>query len=415
VLFCETGSSRLNSLWLCGLLLLTRLIRRGLVRIHHRTSGRSRHVAGRVRSLPKLGTCVVSAGLAVVFAFGAGPAGPATAKQRLKIVIENRNFALLAVDHRGVAYGKSRRPSPTIDYRLYRSRDKGRTWRPISAFPRLFLDSITVLSNDTLIAHAVTTSRITKLYRSADHGRRWKQVFQFPRGYGTLTPHSVTDDGRYVYVGSYNRFNDGGGNHTNWVWRSSNDGRTWSVVRETNNHRHIHFVQTNPYTRDVYVGYGDSDEAAAIERSNDRGETWQVVCQGHPCRAVDIDFDPAGFAIWGDDQPKGFIRRLDLRDLALTQLTPIPGASYATFRLSRSIWLVGVAREPIPGADRAVHLFASDDGGHSFSDVFKRPPLQPKAYVQCRVQYVFPNGDFPIQINTYGTIVARFVSAAKAK
>jgi len=62
------------------------------------------------------------------------------------------------------------------------------------------------------------------------------------------------------------------------------------------------------------------------------------------------------------------------------------------------------------GADPNVHLFASNDGGHSFSEVFTRPSRQPAAYVLLLVQFKFPNGDFPIQINTYGTIVARIVS-----
>jgi photosystem II stability/assembly factor-like uncharacterized protein len=357
----------------------------------------------------RLRIALVSAGTVLAVASAAPPAGPSTAQVRIRIVLENKNFALLAIDHRGVAYGKSQR-----DYRLYRSRNHGRTWTPIYTFPirRAFIDSISVLTNDTLIAHVQNTAHITMLYRSADHGRRWRRVFRFPRGYGTLTPHSVTDDGRYVYVGSYNRFREvGAGNHTNWVWRSANDGRTWSVIRRTTTHRHIHFVQVNPYSKDIYVGYGDSDEAAAIERSSDRGRTWQVVCQGHPCRVVDIAFDPSGFAIFGTDQPDGFIYHLNLRDRTLTQVTPIAGASWSAFRLSRSNWLVGIAHEPIPGADPNVQLFASKDGGGSFSQVFTRPSLQPNAYVYCRVQFRFPNGDFPIQINTYGTIIARLVSS----
>jgi hypothetical protein len=357
----------------------------------------------------KLRIAVVGAGTVVAAALVAPSAGPTATELRLKIVLENKNFALLAVDHRGVAYGKSQK-----DYRLYRSRNRGRTWTPIYTFPipRAFVDSISVLSDDTMLASVQNTAHITMLYRSGNHGRSWKRVFRFPPGYGTLTAHSVTDDGRYVYVGSYNRFQEvGTGNHTNWVWRSANDGRTWSVVRTTTTHRHIHFVQVNPYTRDIYVGYGDRDEAAAIERSSDHGRTWKVVCQGHPCRAVDIAFDPSGFAIFGTDQPTGFIYRLDLRDLSLTEVTPITGASWGVFRLSRSKWVVGIAHEPIPDADPNVRLLASNDGGRSFSQVFTRPALEPSVYVYCRVQVAFRNGDFPIQINTYGTIIARLGSS----
>jgi hypothetical protein len=323
---------------------------------------------------------------------------------RLKIVVQNRKFSLLGVDHRGMAYGTSL----SDDRRLYRSRNEGRTWIPIYRFPaRVYL--LSVLRDNTLIAHVVpTTTHITSLFRSGDHGRTWKKVFQFAPGYGTLTSHSITDDGHYAYVASYNRLG-GGINRTTWVWRSADDGRNWSVIHQTTEHAHAHFVQADPYTGDVYVGYGDSDAVAALERSADQGRTWQAVCQGHACRGVDIAFDPSGFAVWGEDQLKPSIMRFDLRNHTLTQETALPGASYSTFRLSRLIWLVGVAHEPAPGADPNVHLFASNDGGQSFAEVFRRPALQQTAYVLLRVQFAFPNHDFPIQINTYGTIVARLV------
>lgn len=332
--------------------------------------------------------------------------GPSVAAvpPRLKIVVQNRMFSLLAVDHRGMAYGRPL--SFGDDRRLYRSRNEGRTWAPIHRFPSR-VDLVSVLRDNTLIAHVVTT-HLTSLFRSGNHGRTWKKVFQFSPGYGTLTSHSITDDGHYAYVASYNRL--AGGNHPTWVWRSADDGRNWSIIHETSGHAHAHFIQADPYTGDIYVGYGDSDDVSAIERSADQGETWQVVCQGHPCRAVDIAFDPSGFAVWGQDQRKPFIVRFDLRDHTLTQQAPLQGASYSTFRLSRLIWLVGVAHEPVPGADPNVHLFASDDGGQSFVEVFRREALQQSAYVVLKVQFAFPNHDFPIQVNTYGTIVARLVS-----
>jgi hypothetical protein len=329
----------------------------------------------------------------------------AAAPPRLKIVVQNRKFSLLAVDHRGMAYGRPQ--SFGVDRWLYRSRNEGRTWTLIHRFPSR-VDLVSVLRDNTLIAHIVTTN-LTSLFRSANYGRTWKKVFQFPPGYGTLTSHSITDDGHYAYVASYNRLTSGI-NHTTWVWRSADDGRHWSVIHETDGHAHAHFVQADPYTGDIYVGYGDSDEVSSLERSADQGRTWQVVCQGHPCRAVDIAFDPSGFAVWGQDQRKPFIVRFDLKSHTLSQETQLQGASYSAFRLSRLIWLVGVSHEPLPGADPNVYLFASNDGGQSFVQVLRRSALQQSEYILLKVQFAFPNHDFPIQINTYGTIVARVVS-----
>ena len=121
-------------------------------------------------------------------------------------------------------------------------------------------------------------------------------------------------------------------------------------------------------------------------------------------------FDPSGFAIWGEDQRKSFIERFDLRDHTLTKENALEGASYSAFRLSRLIWLVGVAHEPGAGSDPNVHLYASNDGAQSFVEVFSRPALKQSSYVLANVQFAFPNHDFPIQINPYGTIVARLVS-----
>jgi Bacterial Ig domain len=80
--------------------------------------------------------------------------------------------------------------------------------------------------------------------------------------------------------------------------------------------------------------------------------------------------------------------------------------------------LVGETHEPQgtifqPG-DSNLHLFASDDGGHTFTDVFQRPYRTTTGYERLAVQFSYPNGDFPIQISGYGTIVAHIAGVAAA-
>lgn len=335
-------------------------------------------------------------------------AGTAEASLRLEIVHENPAFELKAVDHAGVAYGLSRASGDSArGYRLYRSADEGRNWTRLFDFPStMTLKTISVLSNDTLIA-----ALGGRLYRSANGGVSWTRVFTMPTGYRTLSPHSVTDNGRAVFVGSYTASS---GTRTNWVWRSTDDGRTWQVIRKTTTHRHVHFVQANPYTGDIYVGYGDTAAQSEIERSKDDGQTWQSVCKGDVCRVVSMAFDPAGYAIFGMDQPSkpAYIMRLDLESRALTRIARLPGASYSAMRLRDGVWLIGEAHEPgsTDTTDTDVHLFGSDDGGATFADVFHRPYLDPKAYVRMDVYFAFPNGDFSIEIGGYGTVVARAVS-----
>ena len=197
-------------------------------------------------------------------AVAAPPAPAASSAPMLTIVFQNPSYRTLAVDRNGIAYGKSTSGSdPTQNYRLYRSSDEGRSWTTLFDFPAgSNVWYLSVLGDNTLIAHVDFGP--TYLYRSADGGGSWTRVFQLPDLYRTLTPHSLTDDGRYVYLASYNTLD--AGNHTNYVWRSADDGQTWTLVLQTTNHRHAHFAEVNPYTGDLYVGYGDDGAQSAIER-----------------------------------------------------------------------------------------------------------------------------------------------------
>jgi hypothetical protein len=325
------------------------------------------------------------------------------------IVLTNDAYSTLAVDHRGIAYGTARSGSTSL-YRLYASADEGQTWSPIADFPSCSrLTDISVLTDDTLLAHVNNCSNVT-IYRSVDHGVTWSPAFTFPQpvAYRTLTPHSITDDGQSVYIGSYNTLDDT--QHENFVWRSDDDGQTWQVVSDTTTHRHIHFVQADPTTHWVYVGYGDAG-VAEIDVTRDRGATWSPLCVGDACLAVDMAFDPSGFAIFGQDVPYGSdsIQRVDLTTGFVSTIMRLPGISYSTLRLRDGVWLVGTTfgagTAYVPG-DLDVHLFASIDGGHTFTDVYDTPYLDTNSYA-LKVQFSYPSGDFPIQTSGGGTVVAR--------
>ena len=352
--------------------------------------------------------------IGMLLALGMTPvaAEAATSTSKVQIVLENPDFSTLAVDRQGRSYGVNTNASAAGGkYRLYRSGDEGRTWAPTHDFPastRIY--GLSVLSSGTLLLHLVDTDFY--LYRSSDAGQTWTQVLHFPLLYETLTAHSVTDDGAYAYAGSYNVLDSSV--HDNWIWRSADDGRTWQIIRTTNTHRHIHAVQVDPSSGALYALYGDSGAQVAIERSNDHGASWQTVCSGTPCVAVDISFDGAGHAIFGQDAPRGGaqIQRLDLADGKTTSVLAIPGASYSALNLNGT-FLVGTSREPngsYPANDPNVHLYGSADGGATFSEYFTIPWQNPNSYVNLLVQHAFPNGDFVIQVDGYGTIVARLAA-----
>ena len=336
----------------------------------------------------------------------------------LEVVLANENFQTLAVDSSGTAFGISRDSAdPTHRYRLYTSSDEGATWAPTHDFPAYarITSAFAVLSDGTLLA-GVTTGTFD-LFRSADHGVTWDKVFTFPDGYQILTSHSITDDGKHAFMASYNVLDPG--SHLNWVWRSDDMGATWTPVRETSNHRHTHFAQVDPFTGDLYVGYGDTQAGQAeIERSRDAGDTWESVCTGTRCLSVDIAFDPDGFAVFGQDHvwEPGWIVRLDLKSGETTRLAPLPGPSYSAMRVNDAFWLVGEAHEArgsiFDPTDLDLHVFASDDGAASFGDVLRQPYLDASSTTKAMAQFRYPNGDFPISFWGYGTLVARFVNPA---
>ncbi|MGZ6691758.1 MAG: WD40/YVTN/BNR-like repeat-containing protein, partial [Solirubrobacteraceae bacterium] len=356
------------------------------------------------------GTGVVAFLLFAAPSRGAGPVVP------FRIVLTNAAFATLAVDHRGVAYGVAETGATSL-YRLYSSTDEGQTWTAVADFPSCSrVTDLSVLSDDTLLAHVNNCANVA-IYRSADHGATWKSVFTFPQpdDYRTLTPHSITDDGHAVYIGSYNTLDSS--NHENWVWRSLDDGQTWQVVLDTTTHRHIHFVQADPTTHWVYVGYGD-EGVGEIDVTRDQGATWSPLCTGDQCLAVDIAFDPSGFAIFGQDLPYGSdnIQRVNLATGAVSTIMPLHGISYSSMRLPGGVWLIGTTHGPgtayVPG-DLDVHLFASIDNGQTFSDVYDTPYDPNDCCYALKVQFAYPNGDFPIQVGG-GTVVAHIDTSSSS-
>lgn len=347
--------------------------------------------------------CALAGAIALLSAATARAAAPSVV-----VVSQNSGYSLDAVDANGTAYGESRNTSLTNYKRtLFVSGDEGTTWTKRFVFSQT-VKRITPLSSGTLLAAIATTPE--SLWRSDNGGLTWTKKFTFPSGYRTLTNHSITDDGSYVFVGSYQAFT--GGNATNWVWRSANDGRTWSVVERTTSHRHVHFVQYDEFNGDVYVGFGDTKIQAGIDVSSDHGTTWTTLCTGFRCKAVDIDFDPAGFAIYGMDvgNTTPYIVKLDLASGETTNIAQLACQSWSSMNMGEGIWLVGEAREPGGSycqahGDTSTHLWGLNAEESSFADVFTKPKTG-TGYNLMRVSYRFPSGDFPIQVSGYGTIVA---------
>ena len=96
-----------------------------------------------------------------------------------------------------------------------------------------------------------------------------------------------------------------------------------------------------------------------------------------------------------------------------TNVLDLPYDSFSTYRLNATTYLVGTTHEGpvVPKVDPNLHLYISTDGADSFVDAFQSPILDDSIRTDLMVQSSYPNGDFPIQVDGMGTIIARLVTA----
>lgn len=136
-----------------------------------------------------------------------------------------------------------------------------------------------------------------RLFVSADGGRSWQRGPGLPDSSGPMgvLPSAVTVHEGTVYLGEYPLDDD----VTPRVRASADGGQTWSTAARLPDVRHVHAVQTDPYTGDVWVTTGDTDAASRIGRLRD-GTVAAVVGGSQRYRAVELAFTPTS-VLWGMD------------------------------------------------------------------------------------------------------------------
>ncbi len=345
----------------------------------------------------------VLAAEAVLAPSSSAAGGPMT----VQVVVENPDYEILAVDPSGTTYGRQ----VSNDQGIWRSADKGLTWTRVLTLPSSqHVRFISALAGGTLLAHVDAGDTI--LLRSSDHGDTWAQVLTLqpgsPASYTTSTPHSIAEGGGFVWLGTDNE--SPSSPNANYIYRSADDGATWSIVSTPSTHRRIQGMRYDGGK--LYVLFGDS-AGDGIWVSSDNGANLQPLCTDAACVTVDAAFDPAGtFLLFGTDDftQQNKIVKVARSDGAVTPVMNIPYDSFSAFRLDASTYLVGTTHEDgVPIVDPDLHLFASVDGGDSFQDVLQKPIPFPTGRADLRVQFSYPDGDFPIQVDGYGTIVGRLV------
>jgi hypothetical protein len=202
--------------------------------------------------------------------------------------------------------------------------------RVVGRFPSV---NLWASATGTLLASAVRW-----LYVSNDGGQSWDVAHQFPDSSGPMgiLPSAFCEHDGALYVGEYPLDSD----ETPRVLRSRDGGQTWDTVLALPEVRHIHAIETDPYTGDLWMTTGDAADECRIGRLRD-GEFEVVGSGGQQWRAVQPVFAPTGL-LWGvdsvytDDNPIFALSRseFDSDDPTVRRLSTVENSVYYGTSLS---------------------------------------------------------------------------------
>jgi hypothetical protein len=154
------------------------------------------------------------------------------------------------------------------------------------------------------------------VFRSTDRGRSWRPVHELPESSGPMgvLPTAVCRHGDRIYLAEYPL--DGEAARV----LVSEDGVHWSTFVRRSDVRHFHGVFRDPYTGSLWGTTGDTDEESTIGRFID-GEFRAVGGGSQTWRAVELAFTPDA-VLWGMDC--SYASRIDILRLPREQLPSKP-------------------------------------------------------------------------------------------
>ena len=162
---------------------------------------------------------------------------------------------------------------------------------PLDGGPRLLFAS----SADVLFTSADHHS----VYRSADGGTSWQQCLDVP------VWRMDEDDEGSLYAGIYIKDPE----HAATLYKTTDNGLTWSIVFQDDTTNHIHTVRWDERGKRLYIAFGDGDQRGQAY-SDDHGATFQVIARGPLEGHTDIAFT-RDYIFWCTDNATGQILRVD--------------------------------------------------------------------------------------------------------
>lgn len=233
-----------------------------------------------------------------------------------------------------------------LSYRLW-------TGRPLKSLVERYVGRFATVNVWPVTETVLVASGDRWLFVSEDGGQSWRTSLELPPSsgpMGILPTAFCQRDGEW-YVGEYPLDTDA----TPRVLRSDDRGETWSTRLALPEVRHVHSVQADPYTGEVWVTTGDAGEACSIGRLRADGLD-RLGSGDQRWRAVELAFTP-GSVLWGMDsvyEPEKPIMRVgrdqfDADDPAVATVHRLDSSVYyaTTLETDSGHWVVfSTAMEP---------------------------------------------------------------------
>lgn len=171
-------------------------------------------------------------------------------------------------------------------------------WRSTRRLLRPVTGTYTVANVWPLRGDHLLGSTANWVYSSSDGGRSWTGVHELPPSSGPMGVHptSVCEVDGTTYLAEYPL-----GDEPARVLASDDLGRTWSTFVERTDVRHFHGVFHDPYAGRLWGTTGDTDRESAVGVFADGG--FEPIGRGSQrWRAVSLVFTPE-YILWGMDCP----------------------------------------------------------------------------------------------------------------
>jgi len=256
--------------------------------------------------------------------------------------------------------------------KLYSSTNYGDTKTLVHDFGTGTLITLSkLLASGTMLVQLNDGDGTYSLYRSTDKGANWTMVLD-PCPF-ILNQGWCEDASGSIYIMSYN-------NSPSALWgqiyRSDNDGATWTLIKSITGIKHIHFIAEDPYNPGtLYIGTGDLDAECFWYTSTDKCATLTQIGTGSQrYRTVSMLFTP-NYIVWGMDstdlaQPPYLMRRNRITSVD-EYVQRVNAPIYFSHKTAKGELLIGSCPEgEFSGASSTItresNMYYSNDEGESW-------------------------------------------------